>query len=136
MNKITLIVFGAIIVFTAVATIIEEGIFCPILLVNILFAVIWIYLLKIELYMATYIFVDIANRKVYIKTKHKGEFEYSFSQIYVVTRKNYGARFEFDDGKKIEFNRYVVEIETTEKLRMQRNIEKDDLPGVYIDERL
>lgn len=136
MNKITLIVFGIIIIYSTIFTVLKEGILCPILLIDILFAFVWIYLLKIELYSAIYIFIDMEKRTIDLLTKHKGSFKYDFSQIYVVTRKNYGAQFQFADGKRIEFNKHLVEIETTERARMKRNVEKEDLPGVYFDERL
>lgn len=82
------------------------------------------------------IYIDINEKTIYIETRHKGAFNYNFNDIRCVLRKNIGAQLEFKDGKKIELNKANVLIETTNSTKKIRNIEKEDLPGVFFINKL
>lgn len=88
------------------------------------------------MYEAKYIFIDVDGKTLHIETRFKGAFDYSFNDIRCVLRKNIGSRLEFKDGKKIELNKANVLIETTKVAKKIRNIEKEDLPGVYFINKL
>ena len=118
-------------------TIIEDGIFSPRLLLMGIMICGGLYCLKVERYRAKYIYINTDNRTLYIKTMFKGEFEYRFSDIKAVIRRNYGARFEFNDGIKIEFNKAHAEIETpTQVYKSMHNIIEEDFPGVPFIKKL
>lgn len=124
--------FWAFIIYGFYYVIKEGELFSPITLVLICFICVAVYISKITLYEAKYIYIDKENRRVHIKTSYKGELEYSFDDIYMVEKNNIGARFEFKDGKKVELNKSIVVIETSTSPKRVRNLEKEDLPGVIL----